>query len=160
MPPLSLCSGLNKPRLLSHSSQPSPPDPSPSLQPSFGHPLIALCPFCTAAPKTVQKGSPNTKCPQSVGLCCAELSGASLSGRVPHYQQGQAHCFSLQMASMFSLLTTRRARGLHTGKGACFPKPIAVQQQKKDRPRTPPGISGGFLMQYVGRIFVPGFALS
>lgn len=90
-------------------------------------------------------------------------------GGSPTYHQGQAHSLSSHMASTFSLLTRRGAHGRQPPRRerSSLPKThncpitkINKLKKKKDRPGTPPGISGGFLMQHAGRISVPGFALS
>lgn len=58
--------------------------------------------------------------------------------------------------------TTRSVCGQQTPhrEGSLLPHTHSDPITKCDRPGTPPGISGGFLMQHSGRISVPGFALS
>lgn len=151
MPSLSLSSGLKKPRLLSHSSQSSPPDPSSSLQPSFGHSLAVLCPFCIVAPQTAQKGSPipSLKCLNQ--WACAVMScEASLSRRVPHYQQGSL----LKLADGLHVLPPNNKDSTWAAhrEGNLLPQTHSCPTtKKKDRPRTPPGISGGFFNATCGQ---------
>lgn len=87
-------------------------------------------------------------------LCTAWLAGGSPSPAGPD--------------SQFELITdvpqappkTRRARGRQPPQreGSLLPQTHPVT--RSDGPGAPPGISGGFLMQHSGRIFVPGFALN
>ena len=70
--------------------------------------------------------------------------------------------FELIADGLHTLLTTRIARGWQPPRrdGSLLHKTHSYPATKHDRPGTSPGISGGFLMQHSGRIFVPGFALS
>lgn len=80
----------------------------------------------------------------------------------PRLRTGPDSQFELITDGLHALLTTRRARGRQPPhrEGSLLHQTHSYPITKNDRPGTPPGISGGFLMQHSGRIFVPGFALS
>lgn len=83
-------------------------------------------------------------------------------GWVPWLRTGPDSQFELIIDGLHALLTTRRAREQRPPyrEGSLLHKTHSYPVTKNDKPGTPPGISGGFLMQHLGRIFVPGFALS
>lgn len=79
----------------------------------------------------------------------------------PHHQQGQTPSLSSsQMGLTLPQQPGEHVGGSHPVEKSFLPQTHSSPITKSDRPGTPPGISGGFLMQHSGRIFVPGFALN